>query len=300
MATHGEIRRPPAGTLDGRLRGDSHGRRQTWMAGVSRFALTLDLYIIPCLGHERAATVSYARVQRFLAGIPERLSPSTVRKVHATLSAMFTEGIRAGTVRVNPCRHQRLPRVPRAERVIVSVEEAEAIAKTAGLIGGESARVAVRLASYTGVRAGELWALRRRDVDLLHGRIAVVRALKLVGGRHESGPTKTHQERRVSVPRSVLALPSSVTGRPARTRCCSWARTVRRSGTPVRASGVWACGRVSGAGQVRVALPRPAALARLALARAWRADPRREGAAGALLDPDDRGRVRAPAAWRRR
>ena len=27
MATHGEIRWPPAGTFDGRLRGDSHGRR---------------------------------------------------------------------------------------------------------------------------------------------------------------------------------------------------------------------------------------------------------------------------------
>jgi hypothetical protein len=28
MATHGEIRRPPAGTFDGRLWGDFHGRRQ--------------------------------------------------------------------------------------------------------------------------------------------------------------------------------------------------------------------------------------------------------------------------------
>lgn len=27
MATGGEIRRPPAGRTDGRLRGDSHGRR---------------------------------------------------------------------------------------------------------------------------------------------------------------------------------------------------------------------------------------------------------------------------------
>jgi hypothetical protein len=27
MATHGEIRWPPVGTFDGRLRGDSHGRR---------------------------------------------------------------------------------------------------------------------------------------------------------------------------------------------------------------------------------------------------------------------------------
>ena len=28
MATHGEIRWPSMGTFDGRLRGDSHGRRQ--------------------------------------------------------------------------------------------------------------------------------------------------------------------------------------------------------------------------------------------------------------------------------
>ena len=28
MATHGEIRWPSVGTFDGRLRGDSHGRRQ--------------------------------------------------------------------------------------------------------------------------------------------------------------------------------------------------------------------------------------------------------------------------------
>ena len=29
MATHGEIRWPSVGTFDGRLRGDSHGRRHT-------------------------------------------------------------------------------------------------------------------------------------------------------------------------------------------------------------------------------------------------------------------------------
>jgi hypothetical protein len=33
MATHGEIRWPSVGTFDGRLRGDSHGRRQ---AGTGR------------------------------------------------------------------------------------------------------------------------------------------------------------------------------------------------------------------------------------------------------------------------
>ena len=32
MATHGEIRWPPLATSDGRLRGDSHGRRQPCFA----------------------------------------------------------------------------------------------------------------------------------------------------------------------------------------------------------------------------------------------------------------------------
>jgi hypothetical protein len=34
MATHGEIRRPPVGTFDGRLRGDSHGRRHEHLVVV--------------------------------------------------------------------------------------------------------------------------------------------------------------------------------------------------------------------------------------------------------------------------
>ena len=34
MATHGEIRWPSVGSFDGRLRGDSHGRRQHWLKTV--------------------------------------------------------------------------------------------------------------------------------------------------------------------------------------------------------------------------------------------------------------------------
>ncbi len=30
MATHGEIQWPPVGRINGRLRGESHGRRQDW------------------------------------------------------------------------------------------------------------------------------------------------------------------------------------------------------------------------------------------------------------------------------
>jgi integrase len=166
-----------------------------------RYRQLLRLYVLPGLGSERAATLSHGAVARFLMGLSPTLAPSTIRKVHATLSALFTEGIRSGVVRVNPCARQRLPRVERTEKVIIDQDEAEALASAAVLARDQ---VAIRLALYTGVRAGELWALRRRDVDLLHSRLLVGRALKNVGGRLEFGPTKSYAARQVSVPSSAM------------------------------------------------------------------------------------------------
>jgi integrase len=56
-------------------------------------------------------------------------------------------------------------------------------------------------AAYTGLRGGELLALRRRDVDLLRSVVHVRRALKDVSGHLEFGETKNHESRTVSVPR---------------------------------------------------------------------------------------------------
>src|SRR3954471_8671177 len=52
-----------------------------------RYRQLLDLYVLPGLGGERAATLTHVQVARFLQGL--RLAPSTVRKVHATLSALY-------------------------------------------------------------------------------------------------------------------------------------------------------------------------------------------------------------------
>jgi integrase len=67
---------------------------------------------------------------------------------------------------------------------------------------------------YTGLRAGELWALRRRDVDALRGELLVDEAIKEVTAATAAkvpesqritpslivGPTKTYAKRKVSVP----------------------------------------------------------------------------------------------------
>jgi integrase len=58
---------------------------------------------------------------------------------------------------------------------------------------------AVALAALTGLRRGELLALRWSDVDLEVGSIKVERAITVIEGTTHIGPTKTHQVRRVAL-----------------------------------------------------------------------------------------------------
>src|SRR3954470_2701337 len=123
VVTVGELAEAWVATWPGRLEPTSQRRYEQLMR----------LYVLPELGRERAASMTHGDVAGFIAGLPATMAPSTVKKVHATLSAIFTEGIRSGLVRVNPCRHQRLPRVTRFESVIVTAEEVERVAAASAM-----------------------------------------------------------------------------------------------------------------------------------------------------------------------
>ncbi|HEV2930454.1 MAG TPA: site-specific integrase, partial [Propionibacteriaceae bacterium] len=62
-------------------------------------------------------------------------------------------------------------------------------------------RLLVRFAAYTGLRAGELVALRVRHLNLLRGRCEVSESATEVDGRLVWGPTKTYARRTVHLPR---------------------------------------------------------------------------------------------------
>jgi integrase len=120
-----------------------------------------------------------------------------VRAVYSVLRAIFNRGVRLGLVRVNPCTNVDLPRSPREEMLFLTSEQ---VAQLANAIDPYY-RTLVYFAAYTGLRAGELAALQRRDVDLLRGFVHVRRSLKDVGGRLELGTPKTRgSERTISLP----------------------------------------------------------------------------------------------------
>ena len=112
----------------------------------------------------------------------------------------------------NPCVEIDLPRARREEMLFLSADEVRAVAEAID----PQYRVLVYTAAYTGIRAGELAGLERRDVDLLRGVIHVRRAVKDVNGRLEIGPTKTHAQRTVSLPAFLKEMLREHLSQPSR------------------------------------------------------------------------------------
>ena len=106
----------------------------------------------------------------------------------------------------NPCDSVRLPRRPRGvarEQLFLTPAEVAAVAEAID----PHYRALVYVAAYTGLRAGELCALRRKRVDLLRGSLRVEEALKDVAGNLEFGEPKSEASRRtVSLPKSIASL----------------------------------------------------------------------------------------------
>ena len=140
----------------------------------------------------------------------------------------------------------KLPRLPQTEPRILSPTEIERLVTHFR----PPQDLLVKLLAYAGLRIGEVFALRREDVDLAEGLIWVDEALAEVAGRVFFDTPKTHQKRSLHLPaflvremRDHLAtrveedpealLFVGATGKPLRYnswRRTHWNRAVERAG----------------------------------------------------------------------
>ena len=97
----------------------------------------------------------------------------------------------------NPCEGVRLPKRSHADRGYLSHPQVVALA---GAV--ERQGEAVRFLAYTGLRWGEMVALRVQDFDMLRRRVNVSRSVTESGGLVWSTP-KTWERRSVPFPASL-------------------------------------------------------------------------------------------------
>jgi integrase len=146
-------------------------------------------------------------------GDVERLSARTwalsvPRYVHRTIRTMYSDAANVGLVDSNPFSNLRLPTTERTEQIRApSLEEYRQALEACTVLGGygREFRVMIQFAAWTGVRAGELQALRWEDVGQ---EVITIRHARRRDG--SEGPPKNGRSRVISFlpPARVLdALP---------------------------------------------------------------------------------------------
>ncbi|MEV5695708.1 tyrosine-type recombinase/integrase [Micromonospora globbae] len=158
-------------------------------------------HVVPYLGHLmlggiKPATIRAWRKKLLDAGVPE---PQAV-KAYALLRAILNTAVREDEIiRQNPCRIKGYDQYHTPERPTATIAQVYALADA--MPARFSALVVV--AALSGLRWGELVALRRRDVDLDGGTVRVTRKLAALRSHLEFGPPKSAAGVR------VVALPAA-------------------------------------------------------------------------------------------
>ena len=138
----------------------------------------LNAHILPKFGKPAIVSIDAADVQQFVAGLVKAgKRPRTVHSIYAVLSMVMKFAVERKRIAISPCSGVKLPPARTVE--ITPLTHAQ-VRQVADAMPDDQTRVAVLTAAYMGLRAGELWALQRDDVNLLNKTLRVDEALQEV------------------------------------------------------------------------------------------------------------------------
>src|SRR5215217_9643492 len=161
-------------------------------------------HLVPALGRKKLKTLDPADVQRFYrAKLDSGLSNATVRKLHVVLHKALKQAVRWGLVPRNVTDEVDPPKIHKEEVRPLTNEQARKLLDT---VRGDRFEALYVVAIQSGLRQGELLALRWEDVDLEARALQVRRTLTRDGSKLTVGPTKT----------SKVGAPSGSPGTPQR------------------------------------------------------------------------------------
>lgn len=131
---------------------------------VTRYRSHINGHLTPALGRTRLAKLTAQQIQLlYAAKLEAGLAVGSVRQMHAVLRRALGEAARLSIVPVNVALLVKPPRPSRREMKVLSAEEARILLAA---VQGQRLEAFYVLAVTTGMRLGELLALRWVDVDL--------------------------------------------------------------------------------------------------------------------------------------
>ena len=141
----------------------------------------LDKHFLPFFGHRPMARILPSLVQEWVTkATADGLAPRSVRKYHMLLHSIFERAVRDQMILINPCAHTELPKIiKRKTRTLTPDEFGRLIAAVP-----ESHRLMVSTVIETGLRWGELIALRPRHIDFLRRTLTVEETIVEVSSKN--------------------------------------------------------------------------------------------------------------------
>ncbi|MBM3695266.1 MAG: site-specific integrase [Actinobacteria bacterium] len=128
-------------------------------------------------------------------------SPATIHKAYQLLGRAFSKAVSGDLIPRTPLRDIDLPRADRPTMRFLAAEEIRTLADAIA----PAYRALVLTAGFTGLRFGELAALRKDNLNLLRRTLRVEQTLTEVRGALAFGPPKTEAARRsVTIPEFLV------------------------------------------------------------------------------------------------
>jgi integrase len=166
-------------------------RPSTW----TRYAELLNRHVVPAVGKVALARLTPQQLQAlYAAKLAEGLSPTTVHHLHAVLHRALGTAERLELVPRNVSELVERPRMAHHEMAVLSPEQVRALLAAAA---GNRLEALYVVAVTTGMRQGELLALKWADVDLDRSTVHVRATLRRTKGEgFVFTPPKTARSRR--------------------------------------------------------------------------------------------------------
>lgn len=173
----------------------------------ARYRGLLNNHLIPALGNIQLQSLTPQQVQSFYADkLKEGLKPKTIKLIHTVLHKAIDNAVRWNLVSRNVCDLVSLPTSDRYEMQPLTLEQCQKLLTVAR---GHRLENMLAVAIATGMRRGELLALRWQDVSIEQGRFHVRRTVDYIAaygrrGYVENEPKTASGVRQIELPRFAI------------------------------------------------------------------------------------------------
>lgn len=152
--------------------------------------------IKPYLGHIPINKVRLGMIQAMINELKQDLASTTIKKIKDVTHQMFQQAVKSQYIPFNPSEGVDIPKLTRQSREVIPKEHIKKIEQFCKTYKNGAF---IMCLLYTGMRRGEILALKAEDVDIGNGIIRVTKAVEFIKNSPNIKTPKT--------PKSIRTIP---------------------------------------------------------------------------------------------